>query len=306
MIDNRLNDRKKPLAKFRTRSLLASGFLFLLPTPALSQTPGVYTVEQAEQGEVVYEEQCAVCHGYNLEGFEFVPSLNGNFFSRRWGDRPISDLANSLQRMPPTQPGGLGSQAYSHLLAFLLQRNGGLAGATPLAIADLSGLTIPTQPLVPTELNPSDPSYDTNGPLVPVSRLNSLTPVTDAMLLNPPADDWLIWRRTHENLGHSPLAQINKSNVSDLEAVWTWSLPSGANMMTPLVHDGVLFAYSNGDVVQAFDATNGDLLWSYQRKLDDGVQASSKKGVAIFDDKIIVPTSDVHILALEAKTGRLI
>ena len=306
VIDNRLNDRKKPLAKFRTRSLLASGFLFLLPTPALSQTPGVYTVEQAEQGEVVYEEQCAVCHGYNLEGFEFVPSLNGNFFSRRWGDRPISDLANSLQRMPPTQPGGLGSQAYSQLLAFLLQRNGGLAGATPLAIADLSGLTIPTQPLVPTELNPSDPSYDTNGPLVPVSRLNSLTPVTDAMLLNPPADDWLIWRRTHENLGHSPLAQINKSNVSDLEAVWTWSLPSGANMMTPLVHDGVLFAYSNGDVVQAFDATNGDLLWSYQRKLDDGVQASSKKGVAIFDDKIIVPTSDVHILALEAKTGRLI
>ena len=306
MIDNRLNDRKKPLAKFRTRSLLASGFLFLLPTPALSQTPGVYTVEQAEQGEVVYEEQCAVCHGYNLEGFEFVPSLNGNFFSRRWGDRPISDLANSLQRMPPTQPGGLGSQAYSQLLAFLLQRNGGLAGATPLAIADLSGLTIPTQPLVPTELNPSDPSYDTNGPLVPVSRLNSLTPVTDAMLLNPPADDWLIWRRTHENLGHSPLAQINKSNVSDLEAVWTWSLPSGANMMTPLVHDGVLFAYSNGDVVQAFDATNGDLLWSYQRELDDGVQASSKKGVAIFDDKIIVPTSDVHILALEAKTGRLI
>ena len=206
VIDNRLNDRKKPLAKFRTRSLLASGFLFLLPTPALSQTPSLYTVEQAEQGEAVYEEQCAVCHGYNLEGFEFVPSLNGNFFSRRWGDRPISDLANSLQRMPPTQPGGLGSQAYSHLLAFLLQRNGGLAGATPLAIADLSGLTIPTQPLVPTELNPSDPSYDTNGPLVPVSRLNSLTPVTDAMLLNPPADDWLIWRRTHENLGHSPLA----------------------------------------------------------------------------------------------------
>lgn len=35
--------------------------------------------------------------------------------------------------------------------------------------------------------------------------------------------------------------------------------------MTPLVHDGVLFAYINGDVVQAFDAKNGDLLWSYQR-----------------------------------------
>ena len=308
MIERKLNDNTKPLTKSLLRGLLASGLLALSSTPAIAQTPAGYTVEQAAQGEIAYEEQCAVCHGYNLEGFEFVPSLSGNFFSRRWGDRPISDLATSLQRMPPTQPGGLRPQVYSQLLAFLLQSNGVEAGAAPLplAVADLDGLTIPAQELVPTELNPRDPSYDTNGPLVPVSRLNSLTPVTNAMLLNPPADDWLIWRRTHENLGHSPLVQINKNNVSDLEAVWTWSLPSGANMMTPLVHDGVLFAYSNGDVVQAFDATNGDLLWSYQRELDDGIRPSSKKGVAIFDDKIIVPTSDVHILALEAKTGRLI
>jgi len=303
-----LNENAKSLAKFLVHGLLASGFLVFLYTPALAQIPAGYTVEQAAQGEIVYEEQCAVCHGYNLEGFEFVPSLSGNFFSRRWGDKPISDLATSLQRMPPTQPGGLSSPASSQLIAFLLQRNGAVAGATPLplAMADLVGLTIPAQPLVPTELNPRDPSYDTNGPLVPVSRLNSMTPVTNAMLLNPPADDWLIWRRTHENLGHSPLAQINKNNVADLEAVWTWSLPSGANMMTPLVHDGVLFAYSNGDVVQAIDATNGDLLWSYQRELDNGTRASSKKGVAIFDDKIIVPTSDAHILALETKTGRLL
>ena len=120
--------------------------------------------------------------------------------------------------MPPALPGGLGPKVTSQLIAFLLQRNGAEAGATPLAMADLEGFTIPAQALVATELNPSDPSYDTNGPLVPVSRLNNLTPVTNAMLLNPPADDWLIWRRTHENLGHSPLVQISKSNVSDLEA----------------------------------------------------------------------------------------
>ena len=291
MIESKLNENAKSLAKSLIHGLLASGFLVFLYTPALAQIPAGYTVEQAAQGEIVYEEQCAVCHGYNLEGFEFVPSLSGNFFSRRWGDKPISDLATSLQRMPPTQPGGLSSPASSQLMAFLLQRNGAVAGATPLplAMADLVGLTIPAQPLVPTELNPRDPSYDTNGPLVPVSRLNSMTPVTDAMLLNPPADDWLIWRRTHENLGHSPLAQINKNNVADLEAVWTWSLPSGANMMTPLVHDGVLFAYSNGDVVQAIDATNGDLLWSYQRELDNGTRPSSRKGSQYLMTKLLSP-----------------
>ena len=86
VIESKLSDRAKPLAKFPMPRLLANGFLVLLTTPALAQTPGGYTLEQAEQGERVYEEQCAVCHGYNLEGFEFVPSLSGNFFSRRWGD----------------------------------------------------------------------------------------------------------------------------------------------------------------------------------------------------------------------------
>ena len=293
------------------RSLLHTccyGGLFLFALPVLAQTPAGYTDEQAAQGETQYEEQCAECHGYNLEGFGFVPSLSGNFFSRRWGDKAVTELATSLQRMPPTQPGGLGEQTYSQILAFLLQRNGVEAGTTslPVALADLEGLTIPAQPLTPTALNPRDPSYDTNGPLVPVSRLDNLTLVSDAMLMNPPEDDWLIWRRTHENLGHSPLDQINRENVADLEIAWTWSLPSGANMMTPLVHDGVLFASSNGDVVQAFDAASGDLLWSYQRELPLGVPPSSKKGVAIYEDKIIVPTSDVHLLALEAKTGRII
>ncbi len=310
-MENRHRSSRKLKVSRLARSVVrtcSQGGLFLLALPVLAQTPAAYTDEQAVQGAALYEEQCAECHGYQLEGFEFVPSLSGNFFSRRWGDRAITELATSLQRMPPTRPGGLGAQAYNQILAFLLQRNGVEAGTTalPVALADMEGLIIPAQALTPTPLNPRDPSYDTDGPLVPVSRLDSLTLVSDDMLLNPPQDDWLIWRRTHENLGHSPLDQITKENVADLEIAWTWSLPSGANMMTPLVHDGVLFAYSNGDVVQAFDAASGDLLWSFQQDLPADVLASSKKGVAIYQDKIIVPTSDVHLLALEAKTGKLI
>jgi alcohol dehydrogenase (cytochrome c) len=288
--------------------LAASCWLAAFNVPVLAQSSPGFTAEQAVQGEQDYVDQCASCHGYDLQGFDLIPALAGNFFSRRWGDGPLVDLATSMRRMPPTQPGRLDQQVYNRILAYLLQNNGVEAGATPLpaALAELDGLIIPAQPLVSRPLNPRDPSYDTNGPLVAVSRLNGMTSVTDAMLLNPPEDDWLIWRRTHENLGHSPLAQINKDNVADLQISWTWSLPSGANMMTPLVHDGVLFAYSNGDVVQAFDAASGDLLWSYQRELDADTRSSSKKGVAIYEDKIIVPTSDVHLLAVNSKTGKLI
>ncbi|MBL4821552.1 MAG: PQQ-binding-like beta-propeller repeat protein [Gammaproteobacteria bacterium] len=292
--------------------LIVNCCLLLLVMPVQAQQDGqsfaTFTAEQASQGDQLYTEQCASCHGYRLEGFELAPSLSGNYFSRRWGDKPVTELAANLQRMPPTVAGGLGQLAYSQILAYLLQQNGVDAGATalPEQLAALGDLLIPAQELVNSRFSPAIPGYSTNGPLVPISRLNDLTPVTNAMLLNPPKDDWLIWRRTHENLGHSPLDQINRANVDELEIAWTWSLPPGANMMTPLVHDGVLFAYSFGDVVQAIDAASGDLLWSFQRELVTDAPLNAKKGVAIYEDKIIVPTSDVHLLALDAKTGKLI
>jgi alcohol dehydrogenase (cytochrome c) len=77
-------------------------------------------------------------------------------------------------------------------------------------------------------------------------------------------------------------------------------------MMAPIVHDGVMFTYSFGDVVQALDARSGDLLWGYQHKVADPSLYNSKKGVAIYEDKILVPTSDLHLLALEARTGKLL
>ena len=45
----------------------------------------------------------------------------------------------------------------------------------------------------------------------------NLTPVTDAMLRDPPAGDWLMWRRTYNGWGYSPLDQINKDNVKNLQ-----------------------------------------------------------------------------------------
>ena len=42
--------------------------------------------------------------------------------------------------------------------------------------------------------------------------LDTLTPVTDALLRNPPAADWLMWRGTYATLSYSPLDQINKTH----------------------------------------------------------------------------------------------
>src|SRR6188474_2592884 len=67
-------------------------------------------------------------------------------------------------------------------------------------------------------------------------------PVTDAMLQKPSQNDWLMWRRTLDGWGYSPLNQINRDNVARLRQVWTRDMTAGgSNESTPLVHDGVMY-----------------------------------------------------------------
>jgi alcohol dehydrogenase (cytochrome c) len=141
--------------------------------------------------------------------------------------------------------------------------------------------------------------------------IKNLTPVTDAMLRNPPAADWLMWRRAYNGWGYSPLDQINKDNVKNLQPAWTWSLSSGATETTPIVHDGVLFIFNAADKIQALNAATGDLIWEYKRDLPaklltDIPNVLAKRNMAIYDDKLITATSDAHVVALDAKTGKVV
>lgn len=137
-----------------------------------------------------------------------------------------------------------------------------------------------------------------------VPLLRDYSTVTDAVLQNPPDSDWLTWRRTYDNLGFSNLDQINRQTVSDLQLAWHQEVTPGNNMPTPLVHDGVMFLYSAGDVVLALDATNGELLWRYRHEGD--AITSHKFGIALHENKVLVPTSDLHMVALDARTGEVI
>ena len=76
-------------------------------------------------------------------------------------------------------------------------------------------------------------------------------PVTDAMLQAPAPEDWLMWRRTLDSWGYSPLDQVTRENVADLRMVWTRGLTAGSQQGTPLVHDGVTYMPNPRDVIQA-------------------------------------------------------
>src|SRR5262245_3581159 len=140
-------------------------------------------------------------------------------------------------------------------------------------------------------------------------RLKNFKPVTEAMLSNPDSDDWIHWRRTTDAWGFSPLKQINRSNADQLQLVWARPLGPGNQMPTPLVYQGVLYVPQPYGLVQALDGETGDELWQYQKKFEvnpDDIFLSRLRSLAIVDDKIIVATSDAHLVALDARTGAVV
>ena len=139
----------------------------------------------------------------------------------------------------------------------------------------------------------------------------SFTPVTDAMLQDPDPADWPMWRRTLDGWGYSPLEQINRANVGALRMVWSRGLTEGAQQGTPLVYDGVMYMPNPRDVIQAIDAVTGDLIWEHRRDRPDDLEefvpiSSANRNIAIYGDTIIDTSSDDHVFALDAATGRLV
>jgi alcohol dehydrogenase (cytochrome c) len=146
----------------------------------------------------------------------------------------------------------------------------------------------------------------------PINKAVALRPVTDAMLREPDANDWLMFRRTYDGTSYSPLDTINKSNVSRLQLVWSWGIEKGASpnvddWVGPIVHDGVLFLSMPGGVVHALDAATGDFLWQYRHKMGKGVSPGAtggiRGGIVLYGDKAYIDPADGAIDAINVKDG---
>ena len=271
--------------------------------------PVEYSAGQSAAGKAAYDQNCLSCHGRTLDNGEFGPALRGTTFNMNWAGGTVGDLVGYISmKMPPAAPGSLGAATYARIAAYILQSNGIAPSLRemPTDAAALAKLRIPGAAerrgapgggLTPGVALPNTPP--------PSTLLDRMTSVTDAMLANPPAGEWLTWRRTLDSQGYSPLKQIDRTNVKSLRVAWSWSLPPGPNTAPPLVHDGVMFVQGYTDQVEALDAATGDLLWHWQRELPQGSRPAVKKGIAIFGDTIFAATSDVHLVALNARTGQL-
>ena len=153
-----------------------------------------------------------------------------------------------------------------------------------------------------------------SAPPVLAQEADRIRPVTDAELQDPSPDEWLMWRRTLNGWGYSPLDQVNRDNVGSLRLVWSRALASqGRQQGTPLVRNGVMFMPNPQDVIQAIDAVTGDLIWEYRRDRPDdlgdymiGSLIETNRNIAIHGELIIDTTMDDHIIALHAETGEVV
>ena len=136
--------------------------------------------------------------------------------------------------------------------------------------------------------------------------------VTDTMLRDPAPSDWLMWRRTLDGWGYSPLDQITTENVGRLQLAWTRALGEGSQQGTPLVYQGTLYMPNPRDLIQAIDGTTGDLQWEYRRELPEDVYrfvgglAATNRNLAIYDRLVIDTSADNYAFALDAVTGDLV
>jgi len=281
---------------------------------AIPPSDALFTSAQAVAGKAAYQQNCASCHGASVDDGNSAPPLRGATFLSKYAGKPVADLFTYVStKMPPgnpgSPPGSISGAEYARIIAYVLQQNGFATGWKEFA-SDAAALAPVTIPAPPGGRGRTGGGLSPGVKLPPAPKkanpLDKITPVTDALLQNPPTGEWLTWRRSFDYQGFSPLKQITKSNVNNLRVAWTWTLSPGANEATPLVHDGVMFLHSPGDKLEALDAATGDLLWQYARILPPGVNAGNKRMISIYGNKVYMGTSDVHAVALDVKTGRVV
>ena len=276
------------------------------------------TAAQSHAGRAAYVSQCAGCHLTDLAGRNEAPQLSGTNFLTAWRSRTAGALVGYMQStMPPGNVGGLGADAYVQLAAFLLEANGAHLGSEPLTAASDAAIGTLADGRMPDSLRrelfraslSQAAALRPSGPkgLTVSGEVKNFVPVTDEMLRNPDAGDWLMIRRNYQAWSYSPLTAITNKNVKALRLAWVWAMnDGGANEPTPIVHNGIIYLSNTSNTVQALDGRTGELIWENRIGPESMRAYGATRSLAIYQDKVFVPTTDARLYALDARTGKIV
>ncbi|ASY66877.1 Methanol dehydrogenase large subunit protein (plasmid) [Sinorhizobium sojae CCBAU 05684] len=127
-------------------------------------------------------------------------------------------------------------------------------------------------------------------------------------------NQWAIQTGDYANLRYSKLDQINKDNVGKLQVAWTFSTGVlRGHEGSPLVVGDMMYVHTPfPNTVYALDLSKeGQIVWKYEPKQDENVIPvmccdTVNRGVAYADNKVFLHQADTTVVALDAKTGKVI
>ena len=124
------------------------------------------------------------------------------------------------------------------------------------------------------------------------------------------AGGWLTYSGDYSGRRHSPLTGIDRGNVAGLRTAWVYQTNDlNPFEATPIVADGVMYVSEPPSNAAALDLRTGRPIWMFRRAVPSnaGVCCGQvNRGVAVLGQKVFLGTLDAHLLALDAKTGRLL
>ena len=120
---------------------------------------------------------------------------------------------------------------------------------------------------------------------------------------------WMAYGGTYSEQRFSPVKQINSGNVNQLGLKWFADYETNQDQHgSPLYIDGVIYVSTARNVVYAFDAKTGKVLWKYNPVIKGERLRYNlglvNRGIAAWNGKIIMGTIDARLVAIDAKTGK--
>jgi quinoprotein glucose dehydrogenase len=131
-----------------------------------------------------------------------------------------------------------------------------------------------------------------------------------------PDGEWRAYGHDAFGSRYSPLAEINRENVSRLAAAWVYHTgePLATNDMkrslevTPLMIDNTLYLSTPLGRIVALDPLTGRARWQYDAKVGprSGFGDFTSRGVSFWNGRIYMATTDARLIAVDARTGTAI
>ena len=124
------------------------------------------------------------------------------------------------------------------------------------------------------------------------------------------ANNFLHTNGNYAQTRYYPASQINKDNVRKLRPAWIFQTEVMESMETsPLIINGVMYATTSFNHVYALNAATGEQIWHYKHKMGPITTyccGPNNRGVAALGDKVYMGTLDAKLVALDAKSGKVV